>query len=209
MNYRKIYDSIINNAKNMTRNKGECYFENHHIIPRCIGGDDSAENMVLLTAKEHFVCHHLLTKIYPKSNKLHSAFWMMLVCESGNQQRYKANSSSYQNAKEKQRDIARARRIKYNKENPRCGELNGMYGSTRFGELNPFFGKKHSDETIQKIKQTKKDNPKIWSEEEKQKLKDSWKNRPIITCPHCSKQSIHASNMRRYHFDNCKSKHQE
>lgn len=36
------------------------------------------------------------------------------------------------------------------------GVNNGMYGVKRFGENNPFYGKKHTEETILKIKQSRK-----------------------------------------------------
>jgi len=38
-----------------------------------------------------------------------------------------------------------------------CGENNGMYGSERFGELNPMWGKIHSDETKRKQSQKRKE----------------------------------------------------
>jgi len=56
--YTKWYFNIIRNANPTTR-----YVEKHHIIPRCIGGSDYRENLVSLTAREHFVCHLLLTKM--------------------------------------------------------------------------------------------------------------------------------------------------
>ena len=34
----------------------------------------------------------------------------------------------------------------------REGEKNGMYGSARFGDLNPMWGKKHSDEAKEKMR---------------------------------------------------------
>lgn len=68
--YSRTYYALI--AKAVTRNfrnKKEAksilgYVEKHHITPRCIGGDNSKSNLVFLTAKEHFVCHHLLTKMF-------------------------------------------------------------------------------------------------------------------------------------------------
>jgi hypothetical protein len=57
--YTKWYFNIIQNANNKA---GE-YVEKHHIIPRCIGGSDHRENLASLTAREHFVCHLLLTKM--------------------------------------------------------------------------------------------------------------------------------------------------
>ena len=56
--YTKWYFNIIRNANPTTS-----YVEKHHIIPRCIGGSDHRENIVALTAREHFVCHLLLTKM--------------------------------------------------------------------------------------------------------------------------------------------------
>jgi hypothetical protein len=56
--YTKWYFNIIRNANPTTS-----YVEKHHIIPRCIGGSDHRENIVSLTAREHFVCHLLLTKM--------------------------------------------------------------------------------------------------------------------------------------------------
>jgi len=58
--YTTIYYQIVERAKgrNITG-----YTENHHIIPKSIGGDNATENMVHLTAREHFICHWLLTKM--------------------------------------------------------------------------------------------------------------------------------------------------
>lgn len=67
MDYKAVYDSIINRARSR---KLEGYKELHHIIPRCLGGTDDTSNLVPLTAKEHFVCHQLLVKIYPDNRKL-------------------------------------------------------------------------------------------------------------------------------------------
>ena len=61
--YTKIYFNIINKAKKLIRNKNEEYYENHHIIPKSLEGKNTKENMVLLTYKEHFICHLLLIKM--------------------------------------------------------------------------------------------------------------------------------------------------
>ena len=76
--YFYIYHNIILKAKCQERFKGDGnYYERHHIIPKSIGGNNDEHNLVLLTAKEHFICHHLLTKIYPENDSLHYAFCMM------------------------------------------------------------------------------------------------------------------------------------
>lgn len=63
MNYRKIYDDLITRAK--FRSRGPGYYEKHHIVPRSEGGSDSKENLVVLTAREHFIAHWLLYKENP------------------------------------------------------------------------------------------------------------------------------------------------
>lgn len=57
--YYKWYRNIIENAK---RRDITGYTEQHHIIPRSLGGSNDKNNLVALTAKEHFICHVLLTK---------------------------------------------------------------------------------------------------------------------------------------------------
>lgn len=77
MNYKRLYYAIINHTQQQCRSKKEGYYESHHIRPRCLGGKDDTDNLVLLTAKEHFVVHHLLCRIYPRSTHLHRAFKLM------------------------------------------------------------------------------------------------------------------------------------
>ena len=67
--YHQWYLSIIAKAVSdgrkkhyKTSNKDYKYFERHHIIPKSCGGTNETSNLVLLTAREHFVCHILLTK---------------------------------------------------------------------------------------------------------------------------------------------------
>jgi hypothetical protein len=75
--YTKAYFSIIKNCK--TRETSESYFEKHHIIPKSLGGDNSKENLVNLTYREHFICHKLLVKMTEGSNKrkMACALWTM------------------------------------------------------------------------------------------------------------------------------------
>lgn len=62
--YTRWYDSIVYNAQCAMRSRKDgVYYENHHIHPNCFGGTKKRRNMVLLTAREHFLCHWLLTKM--------------------------------------------------------------------------------------------------------------------------------------------------
>lgn len=78
MNYEKIYNSLIENKKALTRslNDGNNY-DLHHILPRSLGGTDDEDNLVLLTYKEHFVAHELLVKIYP-TKAMKAALFVMV-----------------------------------------------------------------------------------------------------------------------------------
>lgn len=58
--YSKWYNQITDRARNRV---AEGYTERHHIKPRSLGGTDAADNLVDLTAREHFICHWLLTKM--------------------------------------------------------------------------------------------------------------------------------------------------
>ena len=58
--YSKLYHKITSNAKERIT---EGYTELHHIIPQSMGGDNDKENLVQLTAREHFICHWLLIKM--------------------------------------------------------------------------------------------------------------------------------------------------
>lgn len=74
--YTKAYFNIINNAKARVLSPNT-YSENHHIVPESFyknrirpgpkgwldGDPNSNDNMVNLTAREHFICHWLLIKM--------------------------------------------------------------------------------------------------------------------------------------------------
>ena len=59
--YTTWYTAITDRAR--TR-KLEGYTERHHVIPKSLNGTDDKDNLVDLTAREHFICHWLLTKMY-------------------------------------------------------------------------------------------------------------------------------------------------
>lgn len=105
MNYRKIYFQLIERAK--TRSDLSGYTEIHHVIPKSLGGTDLKSNLVKLTAREHFIAHWLLTKVYD-SNKMIFAFWKM--CNGNNTNRY-VSSHGYQSAKLKFSNAMKERKL--------------------------------------------------------------------------------------------------
>lgn len=74
MNYKKHYSLLIERAKDRSTVE---YTEMHHILPRCIGGDDDRDNLVRLYPEEHFLAHQLLVKMNPDNPKLAKAALMM------------------------------------------------------------------------------------------------------------------------------------
>ena len=98
--YYKWYSAIIERAKTQTP---VGYTENHHIIPESLGGPNSKDNLVKLSAREHFICHWLLTKcISVNVEKMQYALWLMMNIQNEHQaSRYKINSHTYTLLKEK------------------------------------------------------------------------------------------------------------
>lgn len=107
LDYQKIYNNIIKKALNENRLKNNnIYYEAHHIIPLCLGGGGRSNqwkthpNIVLLTAREHFISHWLLARIHPNNPKIIYAFWMMCNTKNSNQlQRFVPSNRQYQEAR--------------------------------------------------------------------------------------------------------------
>jgi len=135
--YTRWYYDIVDRAKERSLST---YTEKHHIIPKSLGGNNSVENLVELTAREHFICHWLLTKMV--DNKKHkyqmwNAFSCMLYRKNHSQERYRVSSRVFENIK------SAGAKIKSEKFS---GVNNPMYGKR--GDLNPLYGKKKSAEHL-------------------------------------------------------------
>lgn len=108
MNYARIYYNIIQNRLD---NPYQGYTEKHHIIPVSLGGSNHRDNLVKLSAREHFICHYLLVKMYRGNTnsyyKMLQAFNMMCHSTTSNQERYKNCSKVFSRYRE---DFAKAMR---------------------------------------------------------------------------------------------------
>ena len=128
MDYKNIYYKIIEKAKNEDKNgnRGIGYFEKHHILPKSLGGSNDKENLVQLTAREHFICHWLLVKMFNKGtkerNKMLYAFWRMKSSPDNNGKRY-INSKAYEKLRIEYVDVV----SKLMSENQK-GENNSQFG---------------------------------------------------------------------------------
>ncbi len=198
MNYSKIYNELMDRAKNRVLNE---YCEKHHILPRCLGGLDISDNIVTLTAKEHYIAHRLLVELYPSNNKIRYAFWMMCTMNTDSQFRYKVSSRAYEYAK-------RLISTKTNEHKQKISEsLKAAYAS---GKRTKKTGVKMPESFGQAISAAKKGmigtNKGIpMSEEQKYKISETLKNKPLLKCPHCDRESRGTSFVH-YHFENCKFK---
>lgn len=223
MDYQKIYNDLIENAKSKNRKKykGQ-YYERHHIVPKCIGGLDNKENLILLTAREHFVAHKLLVEIYPNNNSLIYSYNYMSVMSNCHERDYKISNREYKWLREKLSSIMSNRIVsvqtKEKISKSRCNitvsqETKDKIRKTLTGRKLPesvkinMSNKIISDSFRSKISKIHKG--KIVSEESKKKMSDSWKNREQLICPHCGKKSAMKANMYRLHLDNCKFKKEE
>jgi NUMOD3 motif len=175
--YTNWYYSLINKAKQRSLLG---YAEKHHIIPKSLGGLNTDDNLVKLTAREHFICHRLLIKMttgHPRRKMLHALG--KFVQSSPLQQRI-ITARQYEIAR---KAIVEARTgIKHSEESRRkISEINKNRIPWNKGRT----GIVHSDQSNRRRSITQK-------------------NKPTKQCPHCNK--IGKGNvMNRYHFDNCNS----
>lgn len=91
--YTKWYFSIITNPS-----LSADHYEVHHIIPRSMGGDNSKDNLVRLSARQHFVVHKLLTKMIngPFKYKAKQAFICMCLMKSTTNPKEKIKLKSWE-----------------------------------------------------------------------------------------------------------------
>jgi hypothetical protein len=75
----KTYRSLIDKGKlrGLKKDLLNYYTEFHHIVPKCIGGSDDDENLVLLTYREHIIAHMLLSRIHNDSIELKHVVYLM------------------------------------------------------------------------------------------------------------------------------------
>jgi len=163
MDYTKIYNDICTRGQSRKLPK-DIYSEKHHIIPKCMGGLDDLDNITILTAREHFIAHSLLCKIYPTNYKLAHALYTMSHQQNGYQTRYIPSARQYAYIRENSIKLMK----QYWKTNPR---------------KNAMRGKKLSEERKRKLSEYNKKNPtrpmlgKSHTEESKKKMSISWQEK--------------------------------
>ena len=137
--YTRWYFSIITQTR-QNQHSTEVYTENHHIIPECFfikntrnskhgildGDPNKSDNKIRLTAKEHFVCHHLLIKMVSDPGQLAQMkkAWAYMRYQSIHQKRYKINARLF----EKMRIAASEAQSVFGKEQVMTGIHNFLGG---------------------------------------------------------------------------------
>ena len=155
MNYVNVYYSII---KNRLDNPVEGYVERHHIVPKSEGGSDDDDNKVNLTAREHYIAHLLLAKIY-NDYKMYSAV-VYMQCKTKRQKRdFKFNSHLYEQIRKDfsiKNSEAHKGQIPWNKGIPQSEEAKKKNSEAHKGKQSPFKGKHRSETVRRKISEARK-----------------------------------------------------
>lgn len=152
--YTKWYNSIITKANDRTILG---YTEKHHIIPSSLGGTNDKENLAILTAREHFVCHLLLTKMTIGNARYKMIFALQMLSNVKNigEGRYTPSSRIYEYAK---------KCFKESLDQYWTPEQRLIHSEkTKISS----FGRKHKPESIEKMKN------KLWSEKALQNRLDN------------------------------------
>ena len=174
--YTNTYYNIINRSKSIDK---PGYTELHHIIPKSLGGSDDSDNLVKLTAKEHYIAHRLLCKMTTSADrgKMSYAFHMMSLSNK-NQKRYakKLTAASYKILKEElsifisksQKGVKTGKQKASRKPRGPMSEetklkmsekRKQLWQSKEYREKNTRTGYSHSEETKLKMSEKRKGKP--------------------------------------------------
>ena len=96
--YLKHYNNLCDKAR--SRSTIEGYFEKHHVIPRSLGGTDDSSNIVLLSAREHYIAHKILVRITSGVFKFKMInAWFRMSCQGINPAFAFINSRKFEQAR--------------------------------------------------------------------------------------------------------------
>lgn len=169
--YSRWYFSIIRSTLSKNRSRKQGYFESHHIVPSSLSKKlkKDKNNLVLLTAREHFIVHACLEKMGLTDavrTSMLRAFIHMKASPYG--ERY--TSKLYEYAK-----IRFANYIGNLKRGVKLPDERRERMRIYMLENNPFRGKKHSSESIEKMRKSHKG--KVITEEHRNKISQTMKGR--------------------------------
>ena len=156
--YTTIYLNIVHNA--LCRDSAGLFTEKHHIIPRCLGGRDTTDNLVSVTAREHYILHLLLIRMtvgQTKFKMINAAWWM---CNPGKKigRTYSIPSRLYESVRRANQERARISR-QLHSHLYETDEYRAKISTSlkRIGHNHKtFLGKTHTEEAKKKISQANK-----------------------------------------------------
>ena len=188
--YTNWYYNIITQARLRVNNIE--YNEKHHIIPKSLGGTNDLNNLVRLTAREHFICHLLLTKMTEGTNKskMARAAWLMASARNKYQRRQKINARTYERLRKQysilSKGVPKSEEHKAKLSKPKTAEHKRKLSDAKKGKT---YGYTHSEETKRKISKSHKN--RIYapiSDERKKKQSAALKGRKQ-TAEHIEKRA--------------------
>lgn len=197
--YLNWYTKLITHRINNITSDGEY----HHYVPKSLHKNN---DLVLLSHREHYVAHLLLTKCVqehykPKMLYALTAMKMKTLSQSN------FNSRLFEQLKN-QANLSRSNSMKGHvvteetREKLRAANLGKKASDeTRLKMSAARKGRKNTTEQIEKVAAWHRGRKR--SPETIQKLKEDRARRERITCPHCGKQAF-PGNYHRWHGDNCK-----
>lgn len=215
--YANWYFSIIDKRKT-EKHPPTTYTERHHIIPKSLGGTNDSENLIRLSAREHFLVHWLLTKMcLNRTHEIKMRYALIrLMAASNSIETHVWSKWQYETAKSNK--IAALAEDRRNGKDPRLGKKHSeeskekmrlaKLGKKRAPEVvEAMKGRKHTEERRRKISEGL--TGRSFSEESRKKSSLSQKgaaqNKTRMNCTVCGAEN-YATQIKRYHNDNCKQK---
>ena len=214
MNYLARYIKLIEKAKNRKIKNNE-YYEKHHIIPKSLFNNQKAnetlnycdikfrsgkKNSIKLLAREHFIAHLLLLKIFKDVNT--DAYEKMLYAANFLTDRFKINSKKYLFLKKEFSSMmsknlkgkpSRAKGYKWTKERKEIGQVHlrgktyeEIHGNKKAKELKQKRSSVRKNKTLEEIcgvekalETKKKLSNRVFTSEWKEKISKAKKGKPM------------------------------
>ncbi len=179
MDYKRIYDNLMESRlllkedRIKLKKQGE-YFEAHHIIPKSMGGEGNNgvhrhPNIVILTAREHYIAHALLWLIH-RNREMATAFSFM--CNAKKNKKINIKSSRmYEEVRCYLSSVGRSPETRQKISKGHLGKKKSPEHVEKIRKIHS--GKKLSPESIAKREETKKNKRLLgWivSDETRQKI---------------------------------------